>query len=528
MKRNLLILAAVFVSVYSFGQGEIDAYRFSKNELSGTARGQAMGGAFGALGGDATGVAINPAGIGIYRSSEIIFNAGLRFNYTKADFEGFKESKGNTNFDCDNFAYMGYFPLESDDRYSLHFGFNYNRLKNFDRKYKASGTGMNSSLTDYMVVVTNGTKWSFWDNNKLIENQFFASGHPHWLGILGWNGYLLNREEDEEKAPNKDRYLSLLDKDDIVSPQMEVNEKGSIGAYDFTIGANLNDKLYLGTTVTYTDISYISSTFYSENFAVSGGFNLENEYKTEGSGLQAKVGLIFRPADAFRLGISYHSPTWFNLTDYYSGKLTPLKIYDEQGMLARPVATPDGMYTEYNFRTPDAWTISAAAILGRLAVVSLDYEYKNYSKMKFSKQKRDDYDFRSENEYINSDFVGTSTIRAGMEIRFTSQFSGRLGCAWMQNPYDSKIRNGKMEVVTPGTIPNYTLEGDALYLTTGVGFRFTPQYYMDLALVYRTQEDKLYFFSPIYDGDNVNVVASTPAKLTNNSFKAQITFGYKF
>lgn len=77
MKRNLFIAMAFFVSVHSFGQGEIDAYRFSKNELSGTARSQAMGGAFGALGGDATGVAINPAGIGVYRSSEIIFNAGL-------------------------------------------------------------------------------------------------------------------------------------------------------------------------------------------------------------------------------------------------------------------------------------------------------------------------------------------------------------------------------------------------------------------------------------------------------------------
>jgi hypothetical protein len=524
MKQNLFILIFLFVSVYSFGQGEIDAYRFSKTELSGTARGQAMGGAFGALGGDATGVAINPAGIGVYRSSEIIINTGLAFNQTKATFAGTKESKGNTNFSCDNLAYIGYFPLESDDLYSLNFGFNYNRLKSFDRKYQVSGRGMGSSLTHYMSEIVFKTPWSFWDDWTNYEGQFYAEGgHPHWLGILGWNGWLINKDEN---STDNDKYASILSKGEKVDPQLEVNERGSIGAYDFTVGANLNDKVYLGTTVTYTDISYVASTSYSENFAMGGGFNLNNEYNTEGSGLQVKLGVIFRPTDAFRFGISYHSPTWYSLTDYYFGKLTPYNIlYDDK--LIDPVLTPNGAH-DYNFKTPDIWTISAAAVLGRVAIVSLDYEYKNYSKMKFSDRNYNSSDYKVENDYINGDFKSASTIRAGAEIRFTPQFSGRLGCAWMQNPYESKFKNSEIEVMTPGTIPNYTLEGNTLYLTTGVGFRFTPSFYMDLALIYRTQEDELHFFSPILYDDGTYVVASTPAKMVNSSVKTQVTLGYKF
>jgi hypothetical protein len=520
MKKNLFIVITLCVSAHSFGQGEIDAYRFSKNDLSGTARSQAMGGAFGALGGDVTGVTINPAGIGIYRSSEIIFNAGLTFNQTEALFNRTEETQGNAKLSCDNFAYVGYFPLGKDDRYSLNFGFIYNRLKSFDRKYKVSGERMGTSLTDYMADITFGTPQDFWDE----EDQFYASGHPHWLGILGWNGYLINADEFEDQA-----YTGILNRGETVDPRLEVRERGSIDAYDFTLGTNLNNKIYLGATVTYTNISYIVSTSYGEAFANGGGFNLNNEYDTDGSGLQVKLGAILRPADALRLGISYHSPAWYHLTDYYLGKLSPYGIYNDIDQLVEPVSTPGNACHEYQFRTPDVWTLSAALVLGQSSIISLDYEYKNYGTMNFSKQYRDGYDFEWENRYINDDFKGAATIRAGLETRFTPQFAGRLGFARVQNPYGSKVKNGEIEVVTPGTIPNYTLEGDALYLTTGMGFRFTPRFYMDLAFVYRTQEDELYFFSPLVDINTGNrYLDSTPAKLTNNSFKTQVTFGYKF
>jgi long-subunit fatty acid transport protein len=511
---------ALFVSAGLFGQGEIDAYRFSKNELSGTARGQAMGGAFGALGGDATGIAINPAGIGVYSSSEIVFNTGLTYNQTQADFNGTKELSGNTKLSCDNFAYVGYFPLGNDDLNSLNFGFNYNRLKNFDRKYSVSGKGMGSSLTDYMREITFGTQWNFWGSS--YDDQFFASGHPHWLGVLGWNGYLIS---EDTKSESEDEYVSILEEGEKVNPRLKVREKGSINAYDFTLGINLDNNVYLGATVAFTNISYTVNTSYGEEFDNDGIFKLENDYKTDGSGLQVKLGAIFRPTDALRLGISYHSPTMYNLTDFYRGTLSPKDIDEDE----KPVSTPDyDNYHKYKFQTPDVWTLSAAVVLGRSSIISLDYEYKNYGAMNFSEQYLNGYDFEAENQYINEDFKGASTIRVGAETRFTPQFSGRLGFAWMQNPYNSKVKNGEIEVITPGTIPNYTIDGDALYLTTGIGFRFTPHFYMDLAIVYREQEDKLHFFSPTFDDDGNPLVVSTPSNLTNSSIKTQLTLGYKF
>ena len=528
MKRNIFIVIALFVSVYSFGQGEIDAYRMSKSDLSGTARGQAMGGAFGALGGDVTGVTINPAGIGIYRSSEILLNLGLNYNYTSALFNGTNETKGNTTFSCDNFGYVGAFPLDTKSGdYSINFGFNYNRLKNFNRKYQVSGTGMGSSLTDYMADITTLQRipHTWWDQNSGLDDQFFASDGPHWLSVLGWNTYMIN------PGSGTSDYQSLLDPGETVDPKLNVNESGSIDAYDFTLGANLNNKVYVGGTVVYTDISYNASIYYGESFGNGGGLELDNRYSTQGSGIQLKVGVIGRPTDALRLGVSYQSPTWYNLTDFYYGTLTPAGIYDSNNNLVKPVSTPSGNgddYYKYNFRTPDVWTFSAAYVLGQAAVISVDYEYKNYGKMRFSKQYVNDYDFSNENQYIQQDFGGASTIRVGGEYRFTPQFSARLGTAWVQQPYDSQFKNGEIQVMTPGTISNYTIDGNALYLTGGVGFRFTPQFYMDLALVYRMQEDDSYFYSPTFNDDGSRFVDSTPAKLRNNSFKTLVTLGYKF
>ena len=60
-----------------FAQGEMDAYTLSQKDLSGSARSMAMGGAFGALGGDISAMSHNPAGIAVYRSSEVRLTLNL-------------------------------------------------------------------------------------------------------------------------------------------------------------------------------------------------------------------------------------------------------------------------------------------------------------------------------------------------------------------------------------------------------------------------------------------------------------------
>ncbi|NMB06551.1 MAG: hypothetical protein GX976_09290, partial [Bacteroidales bacterium] len=160
---------------------------------------------------------------------------------------------------------------------------------------------------------------------------------------------------------------------------------------------------------------------------------------------------------------------------------------------------------------------------------SLDYEMTDYSKMKLavpSGAYEDEDWYEWDNEYIAMDFRPASTIRAGIEYRFTQQFSGRLGYAWMQNPYDSDlVEFGDAAVVGSNTI--YRIEGDTNYLTGGLGYRFNRNFFLDVAVVYSSQTDDLYPFPNYYDGATLSVDAS-PFKMDNNSLKGLVTLGYKF
>ena len=71
MNKHFLISGLMLLLPFLAGaQNFEDALRYSSGRIEGTARSGAMGNAFGALGGDFTGAGINPAGLGIYRSSE--------------------------------------------------------------------------------------------------------------------------------------------------------------------------------------------------------------------------------------------------------------------------------------------------------------------------------------------------------------------------------------------------------------------------------------------------------------------------
>src|SRR5512137_2926767 len=89
MKRiafTIITAAIAFTGV--FAQNVNDALRYSQIFYTGTARFMSMGGAFTALGGDLSTLTQNPAGLGVFRSSEISVSPQLFYNNTSASFNG--------------------------------------------------------------------------------------------------------------------------------------------------------------------------------------------------------------------------------------------------------------------------------------------------------------------------------------------------------------------------------------------------------------------------------------------------------
>src|SRR4051812_5471706 len=107
--KNLFKIFSLSLFILPFAgkaQTDADALRYSQSSITGTARYTSMAGAFGALGGDLSAVATNPAGLGIYRSSEFTFTPSLYWNQTTSNFLGNESTESRYNFNIPNLGFV--------------------------------------------------------------------------------------------------------------------------------------------------------------------------------------------------------------------------------------------------------------------------------------------------------------------------------------------------------------------------------------------------------------------------------------
>ena len=361
---------------------------------------------------------------------------------------------------------------------------------------------------------------------EITEDPF--STEASWLSVFGFNSYLIIPHQEGDNY----RYTPLHD--EPVENSLLMSERGSVDSYDFTLGTTIGNTLNIGASLSVVDVYYSLSSQYSEEFqnGDAAGFDLRNWLTTEGAGVGAKIGVIYRPFNSIRIGLSYHTPVWYSMTDTYSAEMQEEVTQYVADTEYEPGTTFSAVYyNDYRFKTPDKWVASIAGVFDRSLIASLDYELTNYQNMKF-KGTEDEADpeasYMADNQYISEDYEPVSTIRAGLEYRLTPQFSVRLGYAWMQNPYETEYRIGNKETAIVGSTTAYRIEGDRNYFTGGLGYRFSRNFYFDLAVVYKTQKDDLYFYPNVFDDQGKMIVNAAPLTMDNNNVRGLLTLGYKF
>lgn len=528
MKKIVCLVAtALFLSgAAAFAQGEMDAFKYSLGDLNGTARYLGMGGAFGALGGDISAMNSNPAGLGIYRSSEVVGTLSLSTIDTKSDWSGSvaKDDKSKVSFD--NFAYVGYFPTANESGImSWNIGISYNRLKNFNRNYRISGSQA-YSMADYVADKAYGINEADLIYREGSYDPYNNANLP-WMPVLGYEGgYFGSYPGTDSEYHSGFGEMGNNEQWNGYSPDrtsLNVTEKGAVDQYNFSFATNISNVVFIGANLAVTDINYSTSTIYDEEFSGGDHLYLDNALSSEGTGYSVNVGTIVRPVDFLRLGVAYNSPTWYKMTDYFHADAgTSIAQYDPAKMDA---STPDKMYSDYELRTPDKWIFSAAAVIEQYGLISVDYEIANYKGMRL-------YDYNGDaspdNEYIKQDFGTGNMLKVGAEFKVTPQFAVRAGGAWQSSPVKTELKNGDIEVLTAGTLPHYTVDKGASYFTVGLGYRFTPNFYSDIACVFKTHKEDVYTFSRTFLDNGDVMVDSTPASLKTNTTRVALTLGYKF
>lgn len=285
MKKVIILSVLLGFTFASQAQTFEDAVQFSRTQNWGTARSAGMAGAFGALGGDLSTLSSNPAGIGVFRKSEISITPSLNFANTKAtDY-----SPKDNSFQLGDLGAVFAFYSPNFDWKGINFGINYTNLNNFNRKTDQVIWNSSTSLLDVLAASSG--------DYPSDELNSFSS-------YLAYQCYLINRNEDEED-PNFGYYHSILHNGEIVAQTKRMKEDGNQGEYAFSFGTNYKDKLYLGLTIGIQSIWYKMHSGYTEAPPENSPSGLDYytyyEYKKmNGVGTNLKFGVIYRPIPEIR------------------------------------------------------------------------------------------------------------------------------------------------------------------------------------------------------------------------------------
>lgn len=477
MKKLLsyITLALLTVSV-SFAQNETDALRFSQFNYGGTARFMSMGGAFGALGGDFSSLAINPAGIGIYRRSEFSFTPMVTYNQIGSTYFNSFQDDMKYGFNFSNLGFvlaMNNSGGEGIGWKGFQLGFGYNRIANFDSRFIAQGFNTQSSLMTHYLAQAN------------------AEGDPSnfdpFSTALAWDAYLIDIIGGE--------YFVDMAGGNVLQ-RKEVNTSGSIREMSIVVGGNFNDMLYLGSSFNFPRVNYQEESFYTEVDSegindVFNNFELNKNLSTKGSGFNFKLGAIARPHDMIRLGVSFHSPTFYELNDRFDTRLK-----SSISFLDTTVRSPKGRF-DYELSTPARLNGSLAIVLAKYGLVSLDYEMVDYTKMRL---RSGNYQFSNENNIIRQVYDVQHNIRAGAELRLDPLVL-RGGYAIYGSPYKSGANDGAKTA-----------------LSGGLGIR-EKHYSLDFGYVYSKSKEDYYLYSAEY---------TPPVKNEFEGHAFMVTLGLRF
>lgn len=502
---------SLFVAPQLYGQTIDDALIFSQENNGTSARIKGMGDAQTALGGDISSINGNPAGLGFFGRSDISLTLNYLQNGNNTKFEGMNSSSSKGNFGIDQAGVVFHFPIRNGSGWqNFNMGVSYNKTQNFNNFRSYEGENMNTSYVGALAAIM--------DPNSNFEEDFY------WSNIV-----------EKHPAPDDDLYFPLAIEN---GSKMQYNEKTTLGHRSKTgvaFGANYNNIFYIGATLGISSFRYDNSTQFIENgwtkspevvAAINPGSmfvdpnNLEYDYLNasyelfdnyfqlvEGSGVDVKLGMIYKPAVDWNIGVTVSTPTWMTIredTEFY----TDINYYDDD-----QVADPFDFYEsdlyessmDYNLTTPWKFGVGVANFFGR-GLISADAEIITYNTMKYSEPTTRVVGSTSRyadlNDHIQDIYRTAVNIRVGGEYLFNQVLSGRAGVAYFGNPYqDAEDSN------IAGSLGLGVKINNALYMDLGINHQMHS--YSEAAYLLNSQP------SPIAD-------------IKHNRTNFAVTLGAKF
>lgn len=507
MCHNLLF--ALFIQA----QLPEDALRASNTFSAGTAREQAIGGAMGSIGGDLSANFVNPAGLGFYKTGDLILSPGYSFGHTNTSYlSSYSKNPSVSNFllgttgavygrgdETSTLAvslavnqsanFNGHISYQGNNNYS-------SAAESYGEEYIASGLSLNDALHDPGI--------SYATRMAIYTHLIDTSSGPQGPVIV--------------------QPRNVLDAGGSLGQNTNINTSGGVTEYAIGVAGSTKEKWYIGVSVGIPVISFQQTTQYTET-DLSGNKNNNFDsytyteyYSSKGVGVNGRIGLIFRPNLNLRIGWTITTPTFYNITD----KLTATMETNTEGYAGKRMVSSDtldqialsGNSFQYDLQTAWKMLISGSYIFpgqvrsGSMGFITADIEYIANKDASFSfpldanGNQPDNTYFEPLNNTVKSYYNNTFNFRLGGEYKI-DELAFRIGGSYSTDPYSSS-----------------QLSASRMTVGGGVGFR-KKGIIIDLTYVESISND-VNFPYRLADKDNVY---STVKQYNGNII---LSFGIKF
>jgi len=441
--KKILSLFIIGLSISSMQAQEFsDALRYSQTNLNGTARFRAMGGAFGALGGDFSAISVNPAGSAVFANNAAAITLSNYSTKNKSNYFGTETSEKDNSFDLNQLGAVWIFRdyAETSKWKKMSLALTYENNNDFDNRIYSQGINPTNSVADYFISYANGIS-----EGTITNNNFERLDYAGQQAYLGYEGFFIN-----PTVSGGNQYVSALTGTGDFYQENYISSTGYNGKLSFNAAAEYDERFYFGLNLNSHFVDFNQTTSFYEDYLDSPNHDtatgvqasrFTNELYTYGTGFSFQLGTIAKVTNEFRVGVAYESPTWYRLNDELRQTLL-VECADCFDDTTSFYADPDLViiYPTYRLNTPGKWTGSLAYVFGTKGLLSFDYSLKDYSNTKFKHS-------TDVNTQLSTLLDTANEFRVGGEYRIKA-WSLRAGYRFEESPY----KNGN----TMGNLTSYS------------------------------------------------------------------------
>ncbi len=482
MSRLLLVLT-LFFTTFAFGQNAEEAITLLENESGFGIKAASMGNAFTGIADDYSAIYWNPGGLAQIKNQQLYGSLNHLKLRTEATYLGAKTTydQGFTKFQ--SFGYVYPFPVR---RGSLVLALGYQRIK--DLNHVAQFTGFNTTSNDLAFSIYNdlgyaGLTMAF-DNNFQLTQSIKEEGH-----LAQWSiGSAMDLSPDFSAGAA----LNFIGgKSDYRLKYLQEDTKGMNG-YDIYDNDN--------RLIERFDYNY---------------YQLEQMVSTDYSGIELKLGGLWRPNEQLRVGGNMTLPMTLSIEESwtYSDELSYDVYSIDEDITYRFVEPYDSVGRfDYEIKVPFKFDVGFSYTYKNLLLAaSLRYVDWTQTKIQRSDNTPSWYEsyFTKQNDRIPTLFRDVTSYSVGGEV---SLFGNAV-----------KLRGGYRLVPSP--FKDLSKRVDKKYYSAGIGIKVDANTSLDLAFVRGYYEAQKYYR---YDWDDDQTIPPMVTKEKYQIDKLQVGISYNF